>query len=61
MIVGTRIVGSKKSRIVLAFKNSDKTNCKITEYSLEICVITLPAAGVNTGCQEPGNAFPINI
>lgn len=49
-IIGTRIVGSKKNRIVLAFKNSDKTNCKITEYSLEICVRILPAAGVNAGC-----------
>lgn len=49
-IIGTRIFGSKKCRIVLAFKNSDKTNCKITEYSLEICVITLPAIGVNAGC-----------
>lgn len=57
----TRIVGSKKSRIVLAFKNSDQKSIKITDNRLEIRVPTLPATGVTLGCYEPGNNFPLSI
>lgn len=43
----TRTVGSKTSRIVLAFKNSDQKNIKITKNPLETHVPTLPATGVS--------------
>lgn len=57
----TRTVGSKQSRIVLAFKNSDQKNIKITENLLEIHVPTLPATGVSLDCYEPGNSFLLTI